>query len=83
VVFGGAVTVNAIIAYFQLQRGESASPLMWIGMLLVAVGIVLTAANTPHGHPPKPATADAAQSGHGEVGTPEAIGDGNSDRPNE
>lgn len=52
IVFGGAVTVNAIAAYFKLQQGESTHPLMWAGMALVAVGICLTAGFTPHGHPP-------------------------------
>lgn len=53
IVFGGAVTVNAIASYF-IHRGAEINPLMWVGMLLVAVGICLTAAFTPHGHgPPK------------------------------
>ena len=55
IVFGGAVTINAIIAYVSLPAGDKANPLMWVGMVLVAIGIVLTASNTPHGHPPKPA----------------------------
>ncbi|MCH1496200.1 MAG: hypothetical protein L7U72_13305 [Rubripirellula sp.] len=56
IVFGGAVSVNAIAAYVSLKQGESVSPLLWVGMLLVAVGIIMTAANTPHGHPPAKAT---------------------------
>lgn len=52
IVFGGAVTVNAIASYFHLPPGARANPLMWIGMLLVAVGVVLTAKFTPHGAPP-------------------------------
>jgi drug/metabolite transporter (DMT)-like permease len=65
IVFGGAVTVNAIAAYVNLHETEKTSPLMWVGMLLVAVGIVLTAGNTPHGHPPaaKPAAAGASAEG--------------------
>lgn len=51
IVFGGAVTVNAIASYF-IHRGAKIDPLMWVGMLLVAVGICLTAAFTPHGHGP-------------------------------
>ena len=43
IVFGGAVTVNAIAAYFSLHAGETVNPLMWVGMLLVAIGICLTA----------------------------------------
>ena len=53
IVFGGAVTVNGLIAYFNLGKTESVNPLMWVGMLLVVVGICLTATFTPHEHPPK------------------------------
>ena len=52
IVFGGAVSVNAIAAYFSLKGGENVNPLMWVGMLFVAIGICLTAYFTPHGHPP-------------------------------
>ena len=53
IVFGGAVTVNAIAAYLSLPKGESVNPLLWIGMAFVVLGICLTASFTPHGHPPK------------------------------
>ena len=73
IVFGGAVTVNAIAAYFSLHQGEKTNPLMWIGMALVAVGICLTAGYTPHGHPPStPATDGAAvESAHGQISSSE------------
>jgi drug/metabolite transporter (DMT)-like permease len=58
IVFGGAVTVNAIAAYFSLHKGEAVNPLMWVGMGLVALGICLTAGYTPHGHPPKKSADD-------------------------
>lgn len=61
IVFGGAVTVNAIAAYFSLHAGETVNPLMWVGMVLVALGICLTAGFTPHGHPPKKPDADEKQ----------------------
>ena len=48
IVFGGAVTVNAIAAYLKFQDADI-SPMMWVGMMLVAVGICLTAYHTPHG----------------------------------
>ena len=51
IVFGGAVSVNAVAAWF-IHRSETVSPLMWVGMLLVAIGICLTAYHTPHPHPP-------------------------------
>lgn len=68
IVFGGAVTVNAIAAYFSLHAGETVNPLMWVGMLLVAVGICLTAGFTPHGHPPAK-TPPAAASGQSDAGS--------------
>ncbi len=54
IVFGGAVTVNAIAAYVNLHPGDVVNPLLWVGMALVVVGICLTAGFTPHGHPPSP-----------------------------
>ena len=52
IVFGGAVSVNAVAAFLSLKQGETASPPMWVGMAFVAVGILMTAGNTPHGHSP-------------------------------
>ncbi len=66
IVFGGAVTVNAIAAYLSLHAGEAVNPLMWVGMALVALGICLTAGFTPHGHPPAktpPSASSEAESG--------------------
>ncbi len=54
IVFGGAVTVNALAAYASLHEGQTVNPLMWVGMLLVALGICLTAGFTPHHPPAKP-----------------------------
>ena len=55
---------NAIVAYMNLHQGESVNPLMWVGMLLVALGICLTAGYTPHGHAPaKPASVTPALEG--------------------
>ena len=62
IVFGGAVTVNAIAAYLSLHPGEKVNPLMWFGMLLVVLGICLTAGFTPHGHPPAKPAADELSS---------------------
>ena len=50
IVFGGAVSVTALISVLRLHHGVKTSPLLWVGMALVAVGIVLVARNTPHGH---------------------------------
>lgn len=50
IVFGGAVAVNAVIAYFKLHHNVTVNPLLWVGMLLVFVGVCLTAYHTPHEH---------------------------------
>ncbi|MEL6109010.1 MAG: hypothetical protein AAFU85_23635, partial [Planctomycetota bacterium] len=51
IVFGGAVSVTAIVSILKL-RGHGPleiSPLLWVGMGLTVVGVVLVAMNTPHG----------------------------------
>lgn len=60
IVFGGAVTVNAIAAYLS-HSGHAINPLMWVGMALVAVGICLTAYHTPHPAPPAKSAAPVSQ----------------------
>ena len=47
IVFGGAVSITALVSTFKLR--QSVSPILWVGMTLVVVGIILVAANTPHG----------------------------------
>ena len=53
VVFGGAVTVNAIASFVSMQDRTGVNPLLWLGMAITAVGICLVAAYTPHGSHPK------------------------------
>ncbi len=62
IVFGGAVSVSAIIGVVRLHGGATISPMLWVGLLMTAIGIVVTARNTPHGHAakPKPPTEAAA-----------------------
>ncbi len=60
IVFGGAVTINAIVSLIQTRSETSASPWLWVGMAGVVVSIVLVAANTPHGHPKKPGHTETA-----------------------
>ena len=52
IVFGGAVSVTAIVSVLRLQSHVTINPLLWVGMLLTVVGVVLVAMNTPHGHAP-------------------------------
>lgn len=57
IVFGGAVTVSAITGYLQTRNAPGAhapSPMLWVGMIGMAVCIVIVAANTPHAAPKKP-----------------------------
>lgn len=58
IVFGGAVSVMALVSVVRLK--EPVSPFLWIGMAAVVIGIVLVAYNTPHGHAPKPASGPDA-----------------------
>ncbi len=65
IVFGGAVTVTAIVSILKL-RGHGPleiSPLLWVGMLLTVAGIVLVASNTPHGHASAKPKHDAVAQG--------------------
>lgn len=62
VVFGGAVSVTAIVSVIQ-HRGETrVSPWLWVGIAGIVVCIVLVAYNTPHGPPKKPKPAETAAS---------------------
>lgn len=65
IVFGGAVTVNAITNLVLAWRQGSThgtNPMLWVGMAIVAVGIIVVARFTPHVAPVimKPATPPAA-----------------------
>ncbi len=50
IVFGGAVSVTAIVSLLRLHGEVTINPLLWLGMALTIVGVVITAMNTPHGH---------------------------------
>lgn len=71
IVFGGAVSINAVVSYILLRRnpGLHISPMLWVGMALVFVGVVLVARNTPHGAPATPTAA--AESPQAESPNPE------------
>lgn len=63
IVFGGAVCVTALTQYLMFKsKGAHFEPMLGVGMLLVAVGIVIVAKNTSHGGhaPAKPATPPTA-----------------------
>lgn len=52
IVFGTAVSVSAITA--AITTKAETNPIMWVGILGMAVCIVIVAYFTPHPHPPKP-----------------------------
>lgn len=66
IVFGGAVSITAIVSLVQHKGVGSASPWLWVGIVGVVVSIVLVAYNTPHGGPHKPAQGEShsAESEH-------------------
>lgn len=59
IVFGGAVSVTAIVSVLKLGGHVQISPLLWVGMALTVAGVVIVAMNTPHGHAPAKPTAQA------------------------
>ena len=54
IVFGGAVSWTAVVSAWRLRGHTTISPILWVGMALVIVGIIIVAMNTPHGHAPSP-----------------------------
>ncbi len=66
IVFGGAVSVTALVSVLRLHEGEKVSPILWVGMALTVLGVIVVALNTPHGHAPKKPTASAEQAGEAE-----------------
>ena len=55
IVFGGAVTVQALVSVWMYRAWSSVNPMMWVGVVGMGICIILVAANTPH-HAAKPPT---------------------------
>ncbi len=64
IVFGGAVSINALMSAWMYRGKTEPSLWMWIGTVGVVVSIVVVAMNIPHPKKPeaKPATETAAVS---------------------
>lgn len=60
IVFGTAVSVSAIVAVLTASKETEVNPMLYVGILGMAICIVVVAYFTPHPHPPKPATAAPA-----------------------
>ena len=50
IVFGGAVSVTAIVSVIKLGGLSHVNNMLWVGMALTVAGVVIVAMNTPHGH---------------------------------
>jgi hypothetical protein len=73
IVFGGAVTVTAIVSLIRMHAHVTVSPLLFVGMLLTVAGVVMVAKNTPHAHAPATPPKTASQ----------AVDAGSAESPNE
>ncbi len=60
VVFGGAVTVTALYPLIKSGGQLRASPMLWVGIVGMAICIVIVAANTPHAAPGQTQRVDPA-----------------------
>lgn len=73
IVFGGAVSVTAIVSIIKLRSHGplEISPVLWVGMAMTAIGVIMVAMNTPHGHASaKPgASAEASETPQTSDGT--------------
>lgn len=63
VVFGGAVTVSAIVSSI-LQPQEKQNPYLWMGIAGILICTVIVAMNTPHAGPAHKKEQPAEQSTH-------------------
>ena len=62
IVFGGAVTVSALVPVVTAKEPLEVSPWLWIGIAAIALGIVLVGYNTPHASPHRAAAAASSDS---------------------
>lgn len=75
IVFGGAVCITALTNMFLIRSGGGhleVKPMLWVGMIGMAICIVIVAANTPHPHPPKKPAAPAPEKAPEAAAAPEA-----------
>jgi hypothetical protein len=61
IVFGGAVTISALVSVWKESEHATVNPLLWVGVAGIVVCSVIVARFTPHAAPPtKPAAATAS-----------------------
>ncbi len=61
IVFGGAVTISALYPLVTSGGQLKASPMLWAGIVGMAISVVIIAANTPHEPPASATETPAAQ----------------------
>lgn len=69
IVFGGAVSVSALVAVFSLDKAVKVNPLLYVGVVGMFVCIILVASNTPHAAPHKPPAQPDAPHGDSKTAT--------------
>lgn len=57
IVFGGAVTVSALVSVWKDYGHVQVSPMLWVGVIGIVVCATIVAYNTPHVPPAAPAKA--------------------------
>jgi len=57
IVFGGAVTVSAIVAVWKESEHTTVNPMLWVGVAGIVVCAAIVAYFTPHAVPPAKASA--------------------------
>lgn len=69
-VFGGAVTVSAVVSLIQASKDVKVHPLLYVGILGILISAVVVATYTPHAAPP-PAKSTPAATPEGSSSTAE------------
>jgi hypothetical protein len=59
IVFGGAVTVSALVSVWKESEHATVNPLLWVGIAGIVVCAAIVAYCTPHAAPPSKASATA------------------------
>jgi hypothetical protein len=59
IVFGGAVTVSALVSVWKESEHTTVNPLLWVGIVGIVICAAIVAYCTPHAAPPSKAPTTA------------------------
>lgn len=62
IVFGGAVTVSALVSVWKESEHTTVNPLLWVGIAGIVICAAMVAYFTPHAAPPSSKSSPAMQS---------------------